>query len=227
MPQLNPESINVDFEQVALNSLRFAFPDADLNECFFHLMKNFEKHLGEAGLITQYSDPAFDFALTSRRILSLAFVPPLDVYECLHELQVYLMSHQPCLEPVLKWFSSNYVVSVYRYSDEASALPVSLWSCYERTLRGEDRTNNFAEAAHRRLQTIPDIHHPTMGLFVGEMKKVSDHTYEQCIRGQQAPEERRVYQEADKRILALVELYGTKSLIEYLRGLAHNFIMDQ
>uniref|UniRef100_A0A915DV39 Uncharacterized protein n=1 Tax=Ditylenchus dipsaci TaxID=166011 RepID=A0A915DV39_9BILA len=110
-----------------------------------------------------------------------------------------------------------------------SPFPVSLWSCYERTIRGEDKTNNFAEAAHRRLQTILDIHHPTMGPFVGEMKKaqkLSDHTYEQCIRGQPALKKRRVNQEVDKRILALVELYGTKSLIEYiledsfLRGLA-------
>uniref|UniRef100_A0A915DGD2 Uncharacterized protein n=1 Tax=Ditylenchus dipsaci TaxID=166011 RepID=A0A915DGD2_9BILA len=97
---------------------------------------------------------------------------------------------------------------------------IGLWSCYERTLAGEDRTNNFAEATHRRLQTILGIDHPTIGRFIGEMKKaqkLSDYTYEQCIRGQPAPKKRRVYSEADKRILALVELFDQRNLLEYLR----------
>uniref|UniRef100_A0A915CWS9 Transposase n=1 Tax=Ditylenchus dipsaci TaxID=166011 RepID=A0A915CWS9_9BILA len=49
--------------------------------------------------------------------------------------------------------------------------PIHLWSCYDRTLAGEDRTNNFAEAAHRRLQTIMGIDHPSIGRFLGELKQ--------------------------------------------------------
>ncbi len=108
--------------------------------------------------------------------------------------------------------------------------PSHLWSCYNRTLAGEDRTNNFAEAAHRRLHTLLDVDHPSLDRVLGELKKVQklqDHSYEQCIAGNSAPKKRKVYSEADKRILALVQLFDQRTLEEYLRGLAHNFIMDQ
>uniref|UniRef100_A0A915DW74 Uncharacterized protein n=1 Tax=Ditylenchus dipsaci TaxID=166011 RepID=A0A915DW74_9BILA len=57
--------------------------------------------------------------------------------------------------------------------------------------------------------------------------KLSDHSCEKCIMGHPAPKKKRIYQEADIRILALVRLFGQKNLLEYLRGLAHNLIMDQ
>uniref|UniRef100_A0A915DDR4 Uncharacterized protein n=1 Tax=Ditylenchus dipsaci TaxID=166011 RepID=A0A915DDR4_9BILA len=68
------------------------------------------------------------------------------------------------------------------------------------------------------FKTILGIDHPTTGRFLRDMKKaqkLSD-TYEQCIRGQPAPNNRRVYLEADKRILALVELFDQRKLLEYL-----------
>uniref|UniRef100_A0A915ENG2 Uncharacterized protein n=1 Tax=Ditylenchus dipsaci TaxID=166011 RepID=A0A915ENG2_9BILA len=83
-----------------------------------------------------------------------------------------------------------------------SSFPIHLWSCYKRTLAGKDRNSNFSKAAHCRLQTILGIDHPTTGRFLGEMKKarkLSDYTYEQCIRRQPAPKKRRVYLETEKR----------------------------
>uniref|UniRef100_A0A915E0M9 Uncharacterized protein n=1 Tax=Ditylenchus dipsaci TaxID=166011 RepID=A0A915E0M9_9BILA len=58
-------------------------------------------------------------------------------------------------------------------------------------------------------------------------QKRYDYDYEQCIAGKPAPMKQKVYREADKRILAKVQLYDESNLLEYLRGLAHNFIMDQ
>uniref|UniRef100_A0A915DM51 MULE transposase domain-containing protein n=1 Tax=Ditylenchus dipsaci TaxID=166011 RepID=A0A915DM51_9BILA len=109
MPNFEPNNINVDFEQAVINSLRETFPDANVNGCFYHLMKNFKKQIGEAGLTKQYRDPETNFALMSRMLMSLAFVPPLEVYECFRQLEVYLMREEPLLEPVITWFSRNYV----------------------------------------------------------------------------------------------------------------------
>jgi hypothetical protein len=108
--------------------------------------------------------------------------------------------------------------------------PVHWWSCYERTLMGEDRTNNFAEAAHRRLQDALGVDHPTVGRLLQDLKRIQhthDMHYEQCLAGIAAPKKRRVYYDADARILAKVRLYNRANLVEYLRGIAHNIIMDE
>uniref|UniRef100_A0A915EN44 Uncharacterized protein n=1 Tax=Ditylenchus dipsaci TaxID=166011 RepID=A0A915EN44_9BILA len=60
-----------------------------------------------------------------------------------------------------------------------------------------------------------------------KIQKLYDHAYEQCIAGYSAPRKRKIYLDADKRILSLVLLFERRNLIEYLRGLARNFIMDQ
>uniref|UniRef100_A0A915DKD0 Uncharacterized protein n=1 Tax=Ditylenchus dipsaci TaxID=166011 RepID=A0A915DKD0_9BILA len=76
MPGFNPTSINVDFEQSAIISgmlkiSRYTFhsltshfsinsldapnsKDSKIAGCFFHLLKNFKKQLGNAGLMQKY-----------------------------------------------------------------------------------------------------------------------------------------------------------------------------
>ena len=140
-------------------------------------------------------------ALISRMLISLAFVPPLHVYESFRELEVYLMREEPSLYPVIKWFSYVFLNPI-----------------------------NTSENVYHGCLCFKGIDHPTMGRFLGEMKKAQklvDWSYEQCIKGEPAPKKRRAYQKADERILALVELYEQRNVLEYLRGLAHNFIMDQ
>uniref|UniRef100_A0A915ER27 Uncharacterized protein n=1 Tax=Ditylenchus dipsaci TaxID=166011 RepID=A0A915ER27_9BILA len=52
-----------------------------------------------------------------------------------------------------------------RYCWRTAMFPVQWWTCYERTRSGEDRTNNFAEAAHRRPQDALGVNHPTVVAF--------------------------------------------------------------
>uniref|UniRef100_A0A915DKV4 Secreted protein n=1 Tax=Ditylenchus dipsaci TaxID=166011 RepID=A0A915DKV4_9BILA len=93
-------------------------------------------------------------------IISLAFVPPTAIWSCFAQLQLHLPVE---LAPILNWFKRNYVgkrlvlrhktiqlaVMILGTAEHAPRFPVNWWTCYERTLAGEDRTNNFAEAAHR------------------------------------------------------------------------------
>jgi hypothetical protein len=53
-----------------------------------------------------------------------------------------------------------------------------------------------------------------------------DANYEEFVRGQAAPRKRTRYEEADRRILSIVQKYDANNILEYLRGLAHNFLME-
>ena len=104
---------------------------------------------------------------------------------------------------------------------------------YERVLTGNDRTNNFSEAAHKRNQKQLCIDHPTIWRFIDGLRAVQvnrDKEYEEFVRGSTGPQKRRKYQRADERIRVIVEggfgEDGERTTIEYLCGLAHNFNMD-
>ena len=73
--------------------------------CFFHLVKNFKKQLGLAGLAVRYRDNP-EFSILARMIMSLVFVPEDRVWACFVELQANLPVE---LTPILNWFKINYI----------------------------------------------------------------------------------------------------------------------
>ncbi|KAK5644913.1 hypothetical protein RI129_006213 [Pyrocoelia pectoralis] len=104
-----------------------------------------------------------------------------------------------------------------------------MWNVYERTLAGNDRTNNFVEAAHRRMQNELGVDHPTMWKFIDGIRKVQsgrDVYYEAYVRGEEPVPKRRKYIQADRRILHIVQDFENRTTNEYLRGIAHNFLMQ-
>ncbi|KAH7702677.1 hypothetical protein AAVH_30163, partial [Aphelenchoides avenae] len=56
--------------------------------------------------------------------------------------------------------------------------------------------------------------------------KETDFRYEQYVCGDQNVPKRKKYREADERILTIVTEYRNREIIEYLRGIAHNFQME-
>ena len=73
------------------------------------------------------------------------------------------------------------------------------------------------------------MNHPTIWQFIIELKKVQaerDLYYEFLVGGHEPPPLKKKYVEASDRILNLVLHFRDRNIIEYLRGLAHNFVMD-
>ncbi|XP_018496149.1 uncharacterized protein LOC100905603 [Galendromus occidentalis] len=186
-PQFNPMQISVDFELALVNGFRSVFPNAEINGCLFHLVKNMKAKLGDIGLIQRYNrDP--DFSLSARMIPALAFVPPAHINTAMSELAPELPEE---LMPVLNYFEDNYIGRL-RLAPGAEIVraparfPIAMWSVYQRTVDGEARTNNFAEAAHRRLQGEFGVDHPSLWKFIDGIRKVQqsrDVTYARYVAG--------------------------------------------
>ena len=78
--ELNPKSIMVDFEKVAINALESNFL-ACVYGCFFHLTQSIYRRIQANGLATTYQLDR-DFVLKLRMLSCLAFVPEIDVIDC-------------------------------------------------------------------------------------------------------------------------------------------------
>jgi len=71
--------------------------------------------------------------------------------------------------------------------------------------------------------------HPTLWKFIDGLKKVQkgrDLFHEQLVAGHAPPRKLRRYRLCDERIERIVQSYANYGIMDYLRGLAHNFEMN-
>jgi len=163
-PVFNPTSIYLDFEMAVMNSVRQAFARAGLHGCLFHQTKNMRLQLSENGLLQRFSaEPRF--ALHARMIVALAFVPTDNLGDAFDALSNELPNE---LRPILNWLEDNYIGGPGRNNRRSrpALFPPEIWSMYQRTISGIDRTNDHAEAAHRRLKRELDVVHPSICKFI-------------------------------------------------------------
>lgn len=98
-----------------------------------------------------------------------------------------------------------------------------LWNVYERTLKEEDRTNNKAEAANRRLHVEFDCDHPSIWKFIKglwQIQKGNDKLYEDFVSGKDPEKKKRKFVNNDARILTIVKDYANRTPLKYLWGLS-------
>jgi len=81
----------------------------------------------------------------------------------------------------------------------------------------------------KRLKRELDVVHPSIWKFIDGLRRVQkgrDVTYGQYVRGEPGPVKRPDDILADQRLLTTVNDYNNRDIIEYLRGIAHNFLME-
>uniref|UniRef100_A0A5S6QNH7 FLYWCH-type domain-containing protein n=1 Tax=Trichuris muris TaxID=70415 RepID=A0A5S6QNH7_TRIMR len=225
-PQFSADSISMDFERAAMNAAVAVFPRAEISGCFFHLMRNMKKHLSLLGLMPRYNRDG-EFALAARMIIAIAFVPEDHVDRMFEQL---VREAPRDLWPVLDWFEHNYIGTQNRFgSRRIPPFPPKVWSTYERTLQGRHRTNNFAEAAHRRLRSELGVDHPTIWRLIDGLRTMQagrDQHFECFVRGDEPPRKRQKYLLADERIQRTVGRFDADSDLLYLRRIAQNFMLN-
>ncbi|KAI1701881.1 hypothetical protein DdX_15828 [Ditylenchus destructor] len=168
--------------------------------------------------------------LYCRMIPALSFVRLNDVKQYAATLFETLPD---CLDQVGSWFEHNYIGAEVRRGGRMVQIqprfPHQLWNVHQRTIDGQHRTNNYAEAGNRRIQSEMGMETPTMGYFIDRLKLIQrgrDQAHVRWLQGYQAKPKRTKYRMADERILKVIEQYDNRSPIEFLGGVALNFMMD-
>jgi len=144
-------------------------------------------------------------------IVALAFVSPENVVQSFEELSEELERVEPTLQPILDWLETYYIGILRREGvRRVPAFPIPTWNLYNRVLADQMKTNNIAEASHRRLQAQLSMNNPTIWTFIIELKKVQaerDLYYEFLVRGNEPPPSKRKYVDAGNRILHLFLIF--------------------
>ena len=117
-------------------------------------------------------------------ITSIAFLPIQDITAGIHAVETVLPAE---LHPVLDWLvlltknSVNYSITGFSHIMQVGLLGMGgrtqplfdpeMWSVHERTLLRQDRTNNYAEAHHRRLQNAFKCDHPPIWRLIDKLRE--------------------------------------------------------
>jgi hypothetical protein len=187
-PGLDPVSISLDFELAVINSVQKYFKNAQIFGCFFHLTKNFRKKMGELHLLSIYANDS-EFSIATKMIISLAFVCINDLDNAIDVLSNYLPEE---LQSMLEWFEDNYIGRMNRNNRNRRKprFAPQTWNLYQRVLNYQNKTNNHAEAANRRLNIEMGCDHPTLWSFIINLKKIQagrDIYYNQLEAGRSPP----------------------------------------
>ena len=81
----NLQDILVDFERAATNAIEHLNPNVEIKGCCYHLSSNVWKRIQQFGYQQRYNDDQ-EFALHTRMLCALAFLPPDDVIQGFEQL---------------------------------------------------------------------------------------------------------------------------------------------
>ncbi|CAF1542048.1 unnamed protein product [Adineta ricciae] len=169
-PSWNPTSVMVDFEKAAINAFQKRFGTTTnplpISACFFHLQKSIQRKLQlqlyrlfwDLGLKSNYENDS-QFAYDVNKIAALAFLQCQNVSQGFDDLYTSLSSVH---EPLLNYFEDTYIGRRRPNGRAKPRYPIELWNMHERTINGAMRTNNQAEAWHRRFNSAIECEHPSL-----------------------------------------------------------------
>ncbi|KAI6169993.1 hypothetical protein M3Y97_01165800 [Aphelenchoides bicaudatus] len=227
-PNLMPMSIATDYEIALYSAAQNAWPDVEIRGCFFHLHQAIKRKICSKGLKRRYdNDP--DFNLWSKCIASLAYVPTEKITESFEKLVQEMPDEiRGDLEPILDYFEDTYIGRpIGNNKRRKPRFCPSIWSVYSRVINDQDRTNNYSEAAHKRLHKQFAMDHPTIWKFIDALKfvqEIQDKVYEEFVRGDQPAQKRKKYRSADDKIKEIVEGgLERRTVTEYLKGISTHY----
>jgi hypothetical protein len=165
-----------------------------------------------------------------RHIPAIAFLPYNDIPSAFDELRAIMPEEA---NRIMEWFEIYYIRGRIRRTSRsgnvvrsAPLFPPSLWSVTDNIEHTFPRTQNIVEAWHRRWEVLVGRAH--VGVFKiikdiqNEQHQVQSN-FEAILRGIPRPPQKRQDQEREIRIQTVYNDRENRPLIDFLRGIAHNF----
>ena len=106
-PNAQPTHMLMDFEKAAINSSQHFWPNANVNGCFFTLLKIFGERYKQKGCKEIIIITNEDLDLRIRYLPALAFVPPLDVNDYFDSVVEQLP--MPAAQGLILYFERTYI----------------------------------------------------------------------------------------------------------------------
>ena len=226
--QLSPSIIITDFEKAAINASYSEFPNIINKGYFFHLGQSGWRKIQEVGLATQYGNDEH-LSLMLHHLFALAFLPSQEIPGAFDILKQEMPSEA---NDVVQWFENNYVHGRVRRQllngteiRNQPLFPSQLWSVYDSMELRVPRTQNKVEAWHRRWGTLVGQAHVGLYTIIQEFQKEQQQVeiqVENILRGEQRPKQKKSLIEREKRIITILNDRENRTVMNFLRGIAHN-----
>lgn len=82
--EINPQTIQIDFECVAFNAIKMCIPEAQITGCFFQFGQTIWGRVQSLGIVGLYNTN-INFSIYAETITAIASVPLTEINEaCLH-----------------------------------------------------------------------------------------------------------------------------------------------
>ena len=225
-PDLEPQSVMMDFEMAAINAFTLEFPHATLTGCLFHFGQCIYRKVQELGLQQRYRDDD-EFALIIKKFQGLAFVPADDVIAVYDELVNSLDEDlaNEVLERFLIYFETTWIGPEHRGRRRRPLFDIKLWNVRGRVEDDLPRTNNSVEGWHRAFDQRINVTHPSKSKLVKKLVlEQSGHevTLEQFRATATLPRQKVKYRQVTARLNTIMDTYFDVPNDDYLRGIALN-----
>lgn len=222
LPTVNPASIMSDFEKATQNAIQHVFPNARLVGCLFHLGQCLWRKVQDLGLSQLYHDNE-ECRMTVKMLLALSFVPVNDVCTAFE----HLVEASPAeIMPLVDYWEDTYIGRRRRNRRGDPRFALAIWNVHNRVAENLPRTNNSVEAWHRAFQQTVDCNHPSVYKLINQFRLEQDHIeieLERHLAGVNQPEaSKNKYVQLNRRLQAIASTYANDSMMDYLRGIAHN-----
>ena len=171
----SPNTINIDFEQAVIKSIKKIFPNCQVGGCYFHWKKSIYTNIGLKQCLPLYNNDE-TFQVGVELIYSLSLLPTTDVVQG-YETVVLPFFEKECpktaaVDDFLAYIERTYIGKKSSDIERGNPLfPLSMWNIRERILSDMQTTTNGFESWHSRWANSLGTNHSIYSVIHEFMNK--------------------------------------------------------